>query len=370
MITATPNELQKVFYHRFSDDKTVQNKQGTEFSHIELAKLVLYFSADPILKKQDYKKGASQELQEVSFFIPQAAINSEQVKQQIAVVNGLSHAQYHASVRAVPSPVGIEIKIAYDPKKVFFKYDFFDAIKGEKGLEFHLYNKQLLEALKQKGTTILRTAHLVNPTVIIDCGHGGHDMGAIGFKAIEKEITLAIGMQLAQELKKNGLPILLTRIDDRFIALDKRTFIANQCDTQAILISLHANSAPRKEVHGLETFCLASNLFRKNDPQLQTSIDVMINQYDSWQYDSSKKLAHAVHNAVLRSINENGFHIPDRKIRQKATQMLMGIKWPGILLEMEYVTNAGAAQSLKDPRYQQAMVQGICAGIKEYLKVA
>ena len=53
----------------------------------------------------------------------------------------------------------MEIKISYDPKKVIIEYDFFDAITKAKGLEFRLYNKSLLDALKQKGQSVLRTSY-------------------------------------------------------------------------------------------------------------------------------------------------------------------------------------------------------------------
>ena len=205
--------------------------------------------------------------------------------------------------------------------------------------------------------------------IIIDCGHGGNDTGTIGFfNTVEKDITLAMGKQLAHELEHNGMRVLLTRNEDRFLALDERTYIANQCVGNALLISLHANNAPRPEVHGLETFCLASNLFKKETMQLATAIDVMIQESDEVRYSQSKKLADSIHSSVLVSMKKNGFDVPDRKVRQAATQVLMGIKWPGILLEMDYLSNQKSAEQISNPAYARVMTKAICEGIKEYLK--
>ena len=156
--------------------------------------------------------------------------------------------------------------------------------------------------------------------------------------------------------------MVFTRQDDRFVALDERTAIANRISDTAILISLHANNCSRADVQGLETFCLASNLFTKNTG-LETAIDVMIQASDEQRNAQSKKLAQSVHSAVLHAIKENGYTPHDRKVRHAATQMLMGIRWPGNLIETDYLSGP-AARLLEDPNYQKMYAQGICKGIK------
>lgn len=363
---AAPIELQKVYHHRFSAHQN--GSQGLPVEpHIELAKIVLYFNQEPVLKKQELKADSGQ----FSFFVPQATIAATtEAKQAIDALNAQKSA-YRVSITSVQSPApGIQINFWFDPKKVTLHYDFFDVIKGEKAIEFRLHDKTILEILKSKHGSVLRTTYDHKPTIIIDCGHGGADFGAVGLgKTVEKNITLAVGKQLGQELQNGGFPVLLTRNADTFIALDERTFIANQRNN-AIVISLHANSAPKNAVHGLETFCLAMNLFKNDEHALQTSIDVLIKQYDEWQCAESKKLADSVHAHILATMNKNGFALPDRKIRHKAAQILLGSKCPAILVEMEYVTNQQGAQWLNNPNYQRCMVQGLCAGVKEYLKVA
>lgn len=356
-------DIQKVYHHKIAVDKT------QALTHIELGKIVLYCAQEPIVKKGEpvasvYKKG----FVDVIYFLPMAQCASQEVKQMIGSLNAANQESYTASMRAVQKPApGMEIKISYDPKKVMIEYDFFDAITKAKGLEFRLYNKSLLDTLKEKSQPVLRTSHADKPIVIIDCGHGGHDSGTIGFfNTVEKDITLAMGKQLAKDLQANGIRVLLTRNDDRFIGLDERTYIANQCKGNAILISLHVNNAPRKEVHGLETFCLASNLFKAETVQLATAIDILIQESDAARYNQSKKLADHVHNAILASMEKNGFDVPDRKVRNAATQVLMGIKWPGILLEMDYASNERSARQFSNPKYTPVMCQAICNGVTQF----
>lgn len=349
-------QLQKVFHHRMISGHDT-------LSHIELAKIVLYFDQEPILKSSQ-QASSKKDLQEMLFFIPNSVISSQEAKQMVNQLNNTKQEFYSANIYSVQKPIpGIEIKLIYNPQKVFVTYDSFDAITKAKSIEFRLLNKTLVDALKQKkDQNVLRTTHYAKPTIIIDCGHGGHDTGTISATHIsEKDVTLAIGKQLGKELTKNGFKVVFTRTDDRFIALDERTYIANQVSDNALLVSLHANNCSRPDVHGLETFCLASNLFSKNTG-LETAIDVMIQASDEKRNQQSKKLADAIHSCVLQAIKNHGYIPYDRHVRFAATQILLGIRWPGILMETDYLSGPAAAL-LNDPAYQKIYAQGICNGI-------
>jgi N-acetylmuramoyl-L-alanine amidase len=350
-------QLQKVFHHRMISDHDM-------LSHIELAKIVLYFDQEPILKSNQ-QTSVKKDSQEIIFFIPHSIIAGQEAKQMVSQLNNAKQDNYSASIYPVQKPVpGIEIKLTYNPQKVLVTYDFFDAITKAKSIEFRLLNKTLLDALKQKkDQNVLRTSYRIKPTIIIDCGHGGDDRGTISRTGIsEKDVTLGIGKQLGKELTKNGFKVVFTRKDDRFMALDERTYIANQISDNALLISVHANNCQRPDVQGLETFCLASNLFSKNTG-LETAIDIMIQASDEKRNEQSKKLANAVHTNVLQTVKNHGYTPYDRHVRFAATQMLLGIRWPGILIETDYLSGP-AAVLLNDLAYQKIFAQGICNGIK------
>src|SRR5690625_5683968 len=76
----------------------------------------------------------------------------------------------------------------------------------------------------------LKRGNLIMVKIFIDAGHGGSDSGAIGNGLKEKEINLAIALDLREILnhKYKGHAIQLSRTTDQFLSLKQRTDIANQ----------------------------------------------------------------------------------------------------------------------------------------------
>lgn len=352
------NQLQKVFLH------TLEPNQSDK-AHIELAKLVFYFASEPEIRNEQ-ARGADAKQAKLKFFFPGVGI-AQDVAAMIDGANGAKTNKYKFHIQEVAKPSkGIELTITFDPDQIMIKHDTFDAITRAKGVEFHIYNKQLLQDLQAKGTHVLRTSHSTKPMIIIDCGHGGSDMGTVGcFSYAEKNITLAVGKELEKQLKKNGYTVCMTRTADVFVPLDQRTRIANQKDN-ALLISLHANNSASVSTRGLETFCLDNKLFKPVDTQLATAIDVMIQSVDEQRNVQSKKLAQTVHNSLLADLHAKGYDLPDRKVKHAATQVLMGVKWPSILIELDFLSNEKSAKLLNTPEYQQHLAQAICAGVIKF----
>lgn len=87
------------------------------------------------------------------------------------------------------------------------------------------------------------------PLVVIDPGHGGRDPGApaIGGRLNEKDVTLALGKAIRDELAASGrVRAALTREDDRFLPLEQRYAIARRLGAD-LFISLHADAAEENE---------------------------------------------------------------------------------------------------------------------------
>src|SRR5689334_17735953 len=80
--------------------------------------------------------------------------------------------------------------------------------------------------------------------IVLDPGHGGKDPGAIGPGGLaEKDLVLSIAKKLALKIKAEmGAQVVLTRKDDRFVALEDRTAIANT-ENADLFISLHVNAS-------------------------------------------------------------------------------------------------------------------------------
>jgi N-acetylmuramoyl-L-alanine amidase len=55
-------------------------------------------------------------------------------------------------------------------------------------------------------------------TVFIDPGHGGPDPGGVGGGLAEKDVTLAVGLQLRDLLRADGFHVVLSRVTDTAVA--------------------------------------------------------------------------------------------------------------------------------------------------------
>jgi N-acetylmuramoyl-L-alanine amidase len=171
----------------------------------------------------------------------------------------------------------------------------------------------------------------------IDPGHGGRDPGAVGPTGIrEKDVTLPISLELGQLLKQAGFEPVLTRIDDRAVELATRSSMLNNqnCD---LAISVHINSAARREADYISTFIQGKN-------------------------GEAEKLAQKVQAELVRA---TGW--PDGGIREKDLHMTRETKMPAILAECGFISNPEQEKQLRQPEMQKKMAQAIADGVLAYL---
>lgn len=92
-------------------------------------------------------------------------------------------------------------------------------------------------------------------TIVIDAGHGGKDPGAVGKNHFEKNLNLAIAINLKKELEKLGKTVFLTRTDDSYLKLSERTdFVKNLPEKADLFISIHQNASTNLQAEGIETY--------------------------------------------------------------------------------------------------------------------
>ncbi len=105
--------------------------------------------------------------------------------------------------------------------------------------------------------TLTRMLGLKIGRIVIDPGHGGHDLGTVGPGGLyEKDLVLSIARELQTLLIKNlGAEVVLTRNEDVFLSLEERSAIANQYRAD-LFISIHANSSRHRSISGVETYYL------------------------------------------------------------------------------------------------------------------
>lgn len=88
----------------------------------------------------------------------------------------------------------------------------------------------------------MESADLTGLTVVLDAGHGGMDVGAVGLKGLrEADINLVVALYLRDMLLAAGAEVIMTRKTDLTVPLHRRVEIANRAEAD-LFISLHHNA--------------------------------------------------------------------------------------------------------------------------------
>ncbi len=236
---------------------------------------------------------------------------------------------------------------------------------------------------KTKGTksgsmpTLAQQLGLGVRRVVIDPGHGGKDPGAISPNGLkEKDITLAVGKKLAQELHGRGYEVILTRDRDVFIPLEERTAIANSKEGD-LFISVHVNAAPNQAAKGIETYVLdlASNkeamrvaaqenaTSSKNISDLQA---ILLDLMKNTKVNESVKLAEVVQNTMIEGVKRDFGQVNNLGVKKAPFIVLVGAQMPAILTEIAFSSNPQEEERLRDDRYLTLVAQQIAGGVAEY----
>ncbi|MFC0522495.1 SH3 domain-containing protein [Pontibacillus salicampi] len=176
---------------------------------------------------------------------------------------------------------------------------------------------------------------LRNKTIVIDPGHGGRDVGAIGASGIfEKEVVLSTAKHLENRLKMAGANVIMTRSTDSYVALSSRAATSNIQDADAFL-SLHYNSFPEApSANGIGTF-----------------------YYDSHH----RELAKTVQAAMVKATG-----LDDRKAKQEDFHVIRENRQPSLLLELGFLSNKQEETYVRTNDYQENVSKGITTGLMEY----
>ncbi len=90
-----------------------------------------------------------------------------------------------------------------------------------------------------------RGKNLSDYRIIVDAGHGGSNVGALGpAGSTEKQVTLPLAFALKKELEKTGAEIIMTRTEDVYLGLYDRVKMASEVKADVVL-SLHYNALPQ-----------------------------------------------------------------------------------------------------------------------------
>jgi N-acetylmuramoyl-L-alanine amidase len=215
-------------------------------------------------------------------------------------------------------------------------------------------------------------------TVIIDPGHGGSDPGAIGVGGLrEKDVTLRLSKLLAAKLRTMGFEVVFTRENDRSVSLEERTFIA-EASGGDVFVSIHANSAPRRSVQGIETYYPDKNHERHSLRVAMRENGVSRDQLNDYHRTMSKlridedvtpyskRLAELVQGQLAGALPRRYGKIQNLGAKKGPFYVLFLSNMPAILIEVGFITNKSDAKRLRNIDYLNSVATQISTGVERY----
>ena len=216
--------------------------------------------------------------------------------------------------------------------------------------------------------------------IVIDPGHGGKDPGAVSSrKTYEKKIVFSVAKFLKEIVEReSNIEVLMTREDDRFVELKKRTEFANENQAK-LFISIHANSNPSRRVRGVSTYFLGPENTEeaREVARLENSVikyesgnkytDLSQEQYilsagaQNIYNKESEDLAAMVQQEIIRECG-----LRDAGVRQAGFYVLWGASMPNILVEMGFISNPEEEKLLRQRSFQKKIALGIFHSIKRF----
>jgi len=182
--------------------------------------------------------------------------------------------------------------------------------------------------------------------LIIDAGHGGIDLGAVGTNKLkEKNITLTIAkamLEINSTILNNQYDIYMTRYADTLISLSHRTKLARALQPD-LFLSIHCNHAKNKNATGVEMYIHSgTDMKLKNQKE---SNRIALSMIDTL----TEKLGY----------RSRGVKTANFQVLRETVQTC-----PTILLELGFLSNKDEADHLKFESNSNALALAILLSIK------
>ncbi len=187
-------------------------------------------------------------------------------------------------------------------------------------------------------------------TVILDAGHGGEDGGASSADGLlEKDLNLALALEMRDILVANGVNVILTRDTDtllydrnvdfhgrkKILDMQARLKIAEGA-SDPVFVSLHMNTYPDPSCQGVQVWYSANN-------------------------PASENLAKTIHSTVQELLQPEN----DRPVKRSGSSiyLLHHLECPAVLVECGFLSSPEEAALLGSESYRQQLALTLCMGI-------
>lgn len=228
-------------------------------------------------------------------------------------------------------------------------------------------------------------------TIVLDPGHGGENLGALGVIEIqEKYLTLELAYELRKQLQQKypDARIILTRYWDRGLSLTDRVHFANRMDAD-IFLSLHYNAATHERAVGFETYFLAANEAtpgkqEKKGKPIATSQNVVSGMeqrglgpeegvYNDALLTLKRDLARERQNresgllaeTIQTNLSER-IDSTDRGVKQANFGVLRGALMPAVVVESGFLTNPVEGEKVAGDTHREHVVNALVGAVEDF----
>lgn len=198
------------------------------------------------------------------------------------------------------------------------------------------------------------TGPLSGMTILVDPGHGGYDGGARcrDSGVWEKELNLAVALEVQNALVRRGASVVMTRSTDVDLCeenrpanltkkrqdMQNRIHIATENNVDMVL-SIHMNEYRARSESGPQVFYRAGS-------------------------DVSRLLAGCVQASMIRLLQPS-----KERAAMAGDYFILQLDAPSVLVECGFISNPAEEKLLLDAAYQARIGEAVASGVEEYLRL-
>ncbi|MFZ4863653.1 N-acetylmuramoyl-L-alanine amidase family protein [Sphingobacterium sp. Mn56C] len=237
--------------------------------------------------------------------------------------------------------------------------------------------------------------------ICLDAGHGGHDHGAVGRKAKEKDLTLEVVLKLGKRIEEGlpGVKVIYTRTTDSYPKLYERPELANK-NKADLFISVHCNSADvdvrtknrqgryvnsvrrNPSAKGTETLICGFNRLDQQDVAIRENASILLeeNYQDNYMgFDPKDPSSYIVFKLMKRQFRDQSIKLAsymqgefsnasrtNRGVKEQGLAVLATAGMPAVLTEIGFISNPDEEEYMISDSGQKEIVENLFQAIKTY----